>query len=185
MGADQALLHNTDMLLQVLLHFGAGNPFFLKLLCNDASSPCQYFNALIDVTSLTVPNNLKWAFKHSYWNIDVLAVWLNHWLQGAVFCAVISGDNLAKTRAWLFYQQILAETQAWIKGLPRSLMFRQSQDDFGKFQGINSHSWCQVPAEGRALLRVSPRQPHLHGPLHPLQRAPTHGCRTAPCPEQQ
>lgn len=43
------------------------------------------------------------------------AVWLNHWLQGAMFSAVISGDNLAKTRPWLFYQQGLAETQAWIK----------------------------------------------------------------------
>lgn len=66
---------------------------FFLLLCNDASSLCQYFNALIDVTSLIVPDNLKWAFKHSYWNIDVLAVCLNHWLQGAGFSAVISGDN--------------------------------------------------------------------------------------------
>lgn len=52
--------------------FWSWKPFFSQLLCNDASSPCQYFNALIDVSSLIVPNNLKWAFKHSYWNIDVL-----------------------------------------------------------------------------------------------------------------
>lgn len=110
---------------------------FFLLLCNDASSLCQYFNALIDVTTLIVPNNLKWAFKHSYWNIDVLAVWLNHWLQGAVFPPVISGDNLAKTRLWLFYQQRLAKTQSWIKDCHAALIFSQSatpQDDFGKLK---------------------------------------------------
>lgn len=109
------------------------------LLCNDASSPCQYFNALIDVTSLIVPNNLKWAFKHSYWNIDVLAVCLNHWLQGAVFPAVISGDNLAKTRL-AFPPPKTCRNTAWIQDchagwysasqLPHKIILRSSKQQF-------------------------------------------------------
>lgn len=76
----------------LLEHFEDRSPFLL--LRNAAFSPCQfYFNALIDVTSLIVHYNSKWAFNHSYWNIDVLAVYLNPSLQGAVFFAVISEDT--------------------------------------------------------------------------------------------
>lgn len=86
---------------QVLLSpaaFWSQKPFLL--LCNDASSPCQfYFDALTDVTSLIVHFNLKWAFNHSYWNLDVLAVYWNPSLQGAVFFVVISEDNFANPRA--------------------------------------------------------------------------------------
>jgi len=43
--------------------------------------------------------NLKWAFNHSYWNIDLPAAYLNPSLQGAVFFAVISEDLFANPRA--------------------------------------------------------------------------------------
>lgn len=103
---------------QVLLSlaaFWSQKPFLL--LCDDASSPCQfYFNALIDVTSLIARYNLKWAFNHSYWNIDVRAVYLNPSLQGAVFFAAISEDNFANPRA----------TQAWNRSSSTNMEFPQA-----------------------------------------------------------
>lgn len=121
--------------LQVLLSpaaFWSQKPFLL--LCNDAFSPRQFhFKALINVTSLIVHYNLKWAFNHSYWNIDVLAACLNPSLQGAVFFAVISEDNFTNPRitkaqncsfsANKGFPQTPAEIQAY-KGLTCNEIFR-------------------------------------------------------------
>lgn len=103
-------------------------------------------------------------------------------------CSLLSFLEITWPRQdWLFHHQRLAETQPGFRTAMQADIQPASYPtrSFWGVQSSNSQCCWQFPAEGRALLRVSLRQPHFHSPLPRLQWAPTRGCWAPPCPEQQ